>query len=197
LNAFAEGPAADRKSHLLLIGDGALRRRLESQVQSLGLSHQAHFLGLRTDIPEILRATDVFVLSSDFEGNPLCVMEAMAAGLPVVSTAVGGVPALLESGKEGLLVPPGDSQSLSNAMMSLLQNHELRNLWGRAAARRAKERFDVSTMVRAYEEVYEQIIGDNRRLNAQTSFAESAMPLEEPAESLVRRIPAAHRLQRD
>ena len=197
LSAFAEGPAADRKAHLLLVGDGALRKRLESQVEALGLSRQVHFLGLQTDISEILRAADIFVLSSDFEGNPLCVMEAMAAGLPIVSTAVGGVPALLESDKQGLLVPPGDGLSLSKAMMALLQNQEARNSWGRAAARRAKEKFDVSTMVQAYEEVYEQILGDNRRLKEETSFVESPMPIEQAAESLVRQIPAANRLHRD
>jgi glycogen synthase len=114
-----------------------------------------------------------------------------------VSTAVGGVPALLESDKQGLLVPPGDRQSLSKAMMALLQNQEARNSWGRAAARRAKEKFDVSTMVQAYEEVYEQILGDSRRLKQETSFVESPVPIEQAAESLVRQIPAADRLHRD
>jgi glycosyltransferase involved in cell wall biosynthesis len=178
LKAFAAGPAADRRAHLVLIGDGALQKRLESQAESLGLSRQIHFLGLRTDIPDVLSAMDVFVLSSDFEGNPLCVMEAMASGLPVVSTAVGGVPALLESGKQGLLVPAGDSQSLSKSMTLLLQNHEARNSWGRAAARRAKEQFDVSNMVRAYEEVYEQILEGDHPLKAQTSCPEMPVPVE-------------------
>jgi glycosyltransferase involved in cell wall biosynthesis len=196
LKAFAEGPAADRKAHLLLIGDGALRKRLELQAENLGLSRRVHFLGLRTDIPEILRATDVFVLSSDFEGNPLSLMEAMASGLPIVSTAVGGVPALLESGEQGLLVPPGDSGSLSKAMMALLQSQEARNSWGRAASRRAKERFDVSTMVQAYEEVYEQVLGDGRRLEERTSFGESTMPIEQTAETLLRQIPTANRIHR-
>jgi glycosyltransferase involved in cell wall biosynthesis len=120
---------------------------------------------------------DVFALSSDFEGNPLCVMEAMASGLPVVSTAVGGVPALLESGKEGILVPPDDCQGLSKTMMWLLQNHEARKSWGRAAARRARENFDVSHMVRAYEEVYEQILERGHSLKAQTSLPESPVAI--------------------
>jgi len=177
LKSFAEGPATDRKAHLVLIGDGALKKRLESQAESLGLSSQIHFLGLRTDIPDVLGAMDVFVLSSDFEGNPLCVMEAMASGLPVVSTAVGGVPALLESGKQGLLVPPGDCQSLSTSMTLLLQDHQARITWGRAAARRAKEKFDVSNMVRAYEEVYEQILEAGRLQNLQTSLPESPVAI--------------------
>ena len=195
LKAFAEGPAADQKAHLVLIGDGVLRPRLESQVEALGLSRQIHFLGLRTDIPDTLGAMDVFVLSSDFEGNPLCVMEAMASGLPIISTAVGGVPALLESGKQGLLVPPDESQILSKAMTSLLQNHEARNSWGRAAARRAKEMFDVSVMVQAYQEFYEQIFERGGRLEEQTPLRESPVPFERAAESLVRQIRTADHLQ--
>lgn len=181
LKAFAAGPAADRRAHLVLIGDGALKKRLESQVESLSLSSQTHFLGLRTDIADVLGAMDVFVLSSDFEGNPLCVMEAMASGLPVVSTAVGGVPALLESGKQGLLVPPGDGKGLSEAMTLLLQNHEVRNLWGRAAARHASEKFDVSNMVRAYEKLYEQILENGHPVKAQTSLPESRVAIAQGA----------------
>src|SRR4029077_19229218 len=126
LNAFAGGPAQNPKAQLVLVGDGQNREQLEAQARDLGIRNQVRFLGLRTDIPEVLGAMDVFVLSSDFEGNPLCVMEAMASGLPVVSTAVGGVPALLESGKQVLLVPPGDSQSLSTSMKLLLQDHQAR-----------------------------------------------------------------------
>src|SRR5229473_2431833 len=90
LKAFLQGPASDPNAHLVLVGEGGLQKQLEEQAKKLGLSRQVHFLGLRTDIPEVLGAMDVFVLSSDYEGNPLSVMEAMAAGLPIVSTAAGG-----------------------------------------------------------------------------------------------------------
>jgi len=79
---------------------GKNRDQLEAQARDLGIRNQVRFLGLRTDIPEVLGAMDVFVLSSDFEGNPLSVMEAMASGLPIVSTAVGGIPDLVEDRKE-------------------------------------------------------------------------------------------------
>ncbi|HWT89344.1 MAG TPA: glycosyltransferase, partial [Candidatus Angelobacter sp.] len=115
------------------------------------------FLGLRADIPEVLAACDVFVLSSEFEGNPLSVLEAMAAGLPTISTAVGGVPSLLENGTSGILVHSGDAEGFSKAMESLLLNRNLRQSMGVAAARRARERFDVANMVRAYEELYESL----------------------------------------
>jgi glycosyltransferase involved in cell wall biosynthesis len=134
-----------------------LRGELETQVIGLGLASRVRFLGLRTDIPEVLAACDVFVLSSEFEGNPLSVLEAMAASLPTVSTAVGGVPSLLENGTSGILVDSGDTEGFSKAMESLLSNRDLRRSMGAAAARRARERFDVANMVRAYEEVYESL----------------------------------------
>ena len=157
LKAFAQGPASDPNAHLVLVGEGALREQLEEQAKNLGLARQAHFLGLRADIPDVLGAMDVFMLSSDYEGNPLSVMEAMASGLPIVSTAAGGVPDLFDSGKEGLIVQPGDVQGLSNSMASLLGNREVRRSLGKAAARRARENFDVSTMVQAYEGLYENL----------------------------------------
>jgi glycosyltransferase involved in cell wall biosynthesis len=104
-----------------------------------------------------LGAMDVFVLSSDWEGNPLSVMEAMASGLPVVSTAAGSVPKLVENGVEGVIVEPGDVQSLADSMVSLLKNRKARQSFGMAAARRAKENFDVSEMVHAYEKLYEDL----------------------------------------
>jgi len=158
LKAFAQGPALDPKAHLVLVGDVVLREQLQQQASNLGVAGQVHFLGLRTDIPEVLAAMDIFVLSSDWEGNPLCVMEAMASGLPIVSTAVGGVPDLFESGREGFIVRPGDVQDFSDGMVSLLRNREARRSFGMAAARRAKENFDVSVMIREYENLYESLL---------------------------------------
>ncbi len=179
LKAFAEGPAADRRAHLVLIGDGVLRRQLETQSNDLGLAGQVHFLGVRADIPDALGAMDVFALSSDFEGNPLSVMEAMASGLPIVSTAVGGVPDVFESGRHGLQVPAGDLHGLSECMAYLLKNREARKSFGLAAARRAREKFDVSTMVQAYEELYEELINVSHPLKAETLLRKFTPPAEE------------------
>lgn len=167
LNAFARGPASHPNTHLVLVGEGAMQRSLEVQAKNLGIDRQTHFLGLRADIPDVLGAMDVFVLSSDYEGNPLSVMEAIAAGLPIVSTAAGGVPDLFENGREGLIVPPGDVEGLSSAMKFLLGDREIRQFMGMAAARRARKKFDVSTMVRAYEELYESLVDQAHSLNAQ------------------------------
>jgi glycosyltransferase involved in cell wall biosynthesis len=179
LKAFAQGPASDPKAHLVLVGEGVLRQQLEELAKNLGLTSQVHFLGLRTDIPDVLSAMDVFVLSSDWEGNPLSVMEAMASGLPIVSTAAGGVPDLFESGKEGFIVQPGDAQGLSHSMASLLGDQEARRSLGRAAARRAKENFDVSTMVQAYEELYENMVDHPHRLKAETVLGRQGVSLRQ------------------
>lgn len=177
LHAFAEGPAGDRNAHLLLIGDGVLREQLETHAKNLGLSEQVRFLGVRSDIPDILGAADVFALSSDFEGNPLSVMEAMAAGLPIVSTAVGGVPDLFQSGRQGLLVPPGDVHEFARAMLFFQKNPRARERFGLAAAQRAREKFDDMAMVRSYEEMYEQILERSRPLKSRSSFQESSVPV--------------------
>jgi glycosyltransferase involved in cell wall biosynthesis len=116
------------------------------------------FLGVRSDIPDLLRAADVFVFPSRWEGNPLSVMEAMAAGLPVVATAVGGVPELVEDGVSGILVPNEDHNALVGALQQLVQRADLRAQMAHAARRRAEERFDIRHTVAAYESLYESLL---------------------------------------
>jgi glycosyltransferase involved in cell wall biosynthesis len=179
LKAFAEGPARDPRAHLVLVGEGVLREKLQEQTKSLGLANQVHFLGLRTDIPDVLGAMDVFVLSSDWEGNPLSVMEAMASGLPIVSTAAGGVPDMFEHGKEGYVVPIGDAAALAHCMNTLLREGEAARSLGAAAGRRAKEKYDVSTMVRAYEEAYEQLIQQAARAKTAKVIPVGTRPVQQ------------------
>jgi glycosyltransferase involved in cell wall biosynthesis len=166
LEAFHRGPASDPRAHLLFAGtgdeqSGDLKSDLERQIGAWGLRERVHLLGLRSDVPELLNAADVFVLSSDYEGNPLAVMEAMAAGKPVVSTAVGGVPELVEDGC-GLLVPPLDAQALSKAMSHMLENPSARKSMGEKSARRAVERFDLKLMTEAYEDLYKKLVAGDR-----------------------------------
>jgi glycosyltransferase involved in cell wall biosynthesis len=138
-----------------------LRSELERQISASGLQERVHLLGRRSDVPEILNAADVFVLSSDYEGNPLSVMEAMAAGKPMICTAVGGVPELVEDGC-GLLVPPLDAEALSEAMNLLLENPSARKSMGEKSARRAVERFDLRVMTEAYEDLYKELVAGDR-----------------------------------
>jgi glycosyltransferase involved in cell wall biosynthesis len=107
--------------HLLLVGDGPLRASLEEQAAALGMTDRIHFAGQQWDIPRYLAALDVFVLPSLFEGLPLSILEAMAAGLPVVATSVDGTPEATEDGVTGYLVPPADSSALATALVRLLE----------------------------------------------------------------------------
>jgi glycosyltransferase involved in cell wall biosynthesis len=166
LEAFRRGPASDPRAHLLFAGtgdeqSGDLKSELERQIGAWDLRERVHLLGLRSDVPELLNAADVFVLSSDYEGNPLAVMEAMAAGKPMVCTAVGGVPELVEDGC-GLLVPSRDAQALSKAMSQLLENPSARKSMGEKSARRAVERFDLRVMTGAYEDLYRKLVARDR-----------------------------------
>ena len=161
LESFRRGPASDPRARLLLVGTGSLRSELERQIGTSGLQERVHLLGTRVDVPEILNAADVFVLSSDYEGNPLSVMEAMAAGKPVICTAVGGVPELVEDRGCGLLVPPRDPKALSEAMSHMLENPNARKSMGEKSARRAVERFDLRTMTEAYEDLYRSLIAND------------------------------------
>ena len=166
LEAFHRALASDPRAHLLFAGtasvqSGDLRSQLERRIGALGLQERVHLLGQRSDIPELLNAADVFVLSSDYEGNPLAVMEAMAAGKPVISTAVGGVPELVEGGC-GLLVPPGEAQALSKAMKYMLENPGARASMGKVSAARALERFDLGVMTEAYEDLYKKLVASDR-----------------------------------
>jgi glycosyltransferase involved in cell wall biosynthesis len=161
LESFRRGPGSDPRAHLLLVGIGPLRLELERQIGAAGLQGRVHLLGKRADVPEILNAADIFVLSSDYEGNPLSVMEAMAASKPMICTAVGGVPELVEDGC-GLLVPPRDAQALSKAMSHMLENPNARKSMGEKSARRAVERFDLRAMTEAYEDLYRLLIANNQ-----------------------------------
>jgi glycosyltransferase involved in cell wall biosynthesis len=169
LEAFARGPV--RHAHLLLVGDGALQPDLERQATALKVSDRARFLGRRDDIPALLGASDAFVLASLWEGNPLSVMEAMSAGLPIAVTGVGGIPELAIDEVSGLIVPPGDEARLTSAMMRLIERPELRESLGRNAAVRAMARFDHHAMTRAYESLYETLLPEARQRRAYAAVA--------------------------
>jgi glycosyltransferase involved in cell wall biosynthesis len=127
--------------HILLVGDGELRDRLELQVEALGLSERIHFLGNRSDVPELLAASDYFVLPSLWEGLPMALIEAMACGLPIVATEVSGSKQVVVSGETGLLVPPGDALQLTEALTRLLSDPVQAREMGAAARRRVETEF--------------------------------------------------------
>lgn len=131
LDAFAAlSPEIRDRAHLYVVGDGPDRGALERRREVLGLGEQVTFLGARGDVGELLMAADAFVMSSKSEGLPMVLLEAMAAGVPCVATAVGGIPQLF-GGDRGLLVPPQDASALADAMGRIARSSELR---GRLAA---------------------------------------------------------------
>jgi glycosyltransferase involved in cell wall biosynthesis len=134
LEAIAELPEA----LFLLAGDGPERGALEARAAELGVAERVRFLGRREDVPQLLAACDVFVLPSLYEGSSLAVLEAMAAGIPIVSSAIGGTEELIEDGRSGLLVPPGDAKALAAALRRLLEDPGLRE----QLATGARERVD-------------------------------------------------------
>ncbi|MDW8106407.1 MAG: glycosyltransferase [Armatimonadota bacterium] len=157
LRAFAQ-LQSEHPLYLWLIGDGELRPQMEQLAQELGIAARVRFWGIRPDVPDILNAADIFTLPSKYEGNPLSVMEAMAAGLPVIATAVGGVPELVDDGQTGILVPEDSETHLVRALQTLIDNPTLRQQMGQAALLHAQKRFDIRNTVKQYEELYDAIL---------------------------------------
>ena len=142
---------------VLVAGDGPERAPLEAAASQLGAADAVLFLGIRRDVPALLAAVDVAVLSSDYEGSPLSVLEYMAAGKPVVSTRVGGVPELVEDGVQGLLVEPRDPAALAKAVAELLRDPERAERLGAQGRERQLREYSLDAMVRHVEELYEEL----------------------------------------
>ncbi len=142
----------------LIVGQGGLREELEAHAARLGIAAHLRFLGHREDVHELLSIYDIFVLPSLSEGMPLALLEAMAAGLPAVASQVGGVTEVLVDRKTGLLVPPGDSRALADAIITLLGDPPLVKQLGEAARQEAATRFSLAGMARAYEGIYTELI---------------------------------------
>jgi glycosyltransferase involved in cell wall biosynthesis len=144
--------------HVVIVGEGPERARLEAQAAHLGLAEQVHFVGHQQDVRPWLAAFDVCVLSSDWEGMSNAILEAMAAGLPVVATAVGGTPEVVVDGVTGFLVPPRDPQALADAILRLLRDPDLRRRMGEAGRAHVTEHFSVEQMVHKRERLYEELL---------------------------------------
>jgi glycosyltransferase involved in cell wall biosynthesis len=149
---------AARSPYFLVAGDGSERARLTALAAERGLGDRMRFLGERQDIPRLLGALDVFVLPSLSEGLSNAVLEAMAAGRPVVATDVGGNAELVREAETGLLVPARDPHALSMAIEALLLDPDRARRLGDAGARRAAEQFALSRMIEGYGRLYEEVL---------------------------------------
>jgi len=144
--------------HFLFVGDGPKKSEMESFVQHNKLDEKVSFLGFRLDIPEILHSLDLFVLSSIYEGLGRSITEALCCKVPVVATAVEGVPELIRHKKTGLLVRPNDPVQLSNAIIYALENPERMKQMANVGSLFVRENFDVSNMVKKIDAVYTSLI---------------------------------------
>lgn len=141
----------------LLVGDGPARDRLRSLASELGLSGQVLFAGMRDDVASVLPVMDIFVCPSLYEGFGIAIVEAMAAGRPVVASAVGGIPEIVVHEDTGLLVPPGDAAALAGALATLLTHPGQARAMGARGQARARERFSIETAVQQHQQLYESL----------------------------------------
>ena len=155
---------------LMLVGDGPLRREIEALALRLGVSSRVRFCGWREDLARVYATMDICALPSLNEGTPVALIEAMAAGRPVVATRVGGVPDVVDDGKTGLLVPAGDVESLTTAILGLARDAETRRRYGAAGREHVKLRYTVDRLIQDIEQLYASALVQKRR-----------SPIERPA----------------
>jgi glycosyltransferase involved in cell wall biosynthesis len=146
---------------LEIAGSGPHRVKLEEEVARTDLAGRVRFLGWIDDIGSVLSRWDVFVLPSLEEGFPVAALDAMAAGLPVVATAVGGVPELIEDGKSGWLIPSRDVEALTARLRLLVGNSELRQSVCAAAFARVRDHFNAAQMAKAFGRLYDELLGES------------------------------------
>jgi glycosyltransferase involved in cell wall biosynthesis len=185
----------------LVAGDGPLRPNLQALAHQLGLRDQVRFLGFRPDLPAVMAAADLLVLSSRWEGCPMVVLEAMALGLPIVATSVGGVPELITDGETGLLVPPENPLALGQAVLRLLSNRELAVRLGQAARERLNTVSHARNTAHRLATIYHEVRSERRsarmipepailhRANRRSQTAHtSASPMRNPCPKPSRRV---------
>jgi glycosyltransferase involved in cell wall biosynthesis len=149
--------------NVLLVGNGPLRKQLEKQSKSLGLDSAVHFVGARSDAIDIIPIFDVFVLPSLWEGLPYSLLEALALGRPVVASAVDGIPEVVVHGESGLLVSPGDSRELAEAVIKLLTDKAYADTLGRKGREVVLEGYRLDRMVRETSELYLTLLSTHIR----------------------------------
>ena len=158
IEAIAAVRAQQPLAVCLLVGDGPLRNALESRVRADGLHGVVRFLGMRSDVLAVLLASDVYVQPSLVDALPTTVMEAMAAGLPIVATHTGGIPEMVDHGRTGMLVEPGRADLLASAILDLLEHPEQRRLVGDRARHEALDRFHPASAVDRLMECYQMVL---------------------------------------
>jgi len=146
----------------LIAGEGPLRKEIEILIKKLNLEEKVKLLGFRQEIPEILSILHLFVLSSSWEGLGTSLLDAFASRVPVVCTNVGGIPEIVRDGVNGILVPSGNPEALSRAIISLLKNRDLAGRIAEEGFQLVKEKFSVERMVQDTKKIYDHLVGEFR-----------------------------------
>jgi len=144
--------------HALIVGSGRREAEVQELAASLGLAGAVHFLGLRRDVPDLLSAMDILVLPSHTEGFGLALVEAMAAGLPVIATSVGALPEVVTEGENGLLIPPRDAGALAGALERLLSDPALAQRLGANARTHVREHFSLDRLGQEINKIYGELV---------------------------------------
>ncbi len=158
IRSFAEISNHNPKPHLLLVGDGPERNPLQQLAENLGIADRVHFAGYQPRPERFLHDMAIFALTSRHEGMPLAILEAWAAGLPVVASRVGGVPRMVTQGQTGLLFDSGDEAALRELMIRLLRSPDEARRLGEAGREFVRSRFDLRVMAETYEQHYRNLL---------------------------------------
>ncbi len=150
------------KAKVVIVGDGPLKCELEALARELRIVESCYFIGFREDISMILSSLDVFVLPSIMEGLPMAILEAMAMEKPIVATDIDGVREEIENGRTGILVPPGDSRALGEAIHELLKDRWKARKFAVEARKRVEEMFELKRQLGLYEELYKELVKGSR-----------------------------------
>ena len=160
LEAFALIQHQIPLARLLIVGDGDLREDLFTLSISLGIKNRTVFTGNLIDIPNILQAMDVFILTSLWEGIPLAILEAMAAKLPVIATSVGGIPEIIRDGENGILVPSENPQAIAEAISRYYYDPDLRKKLALAGHQRVRNDFSIESLIKQMQNLYERLLSE-------------------------------------
>ena len=162
IRALAIAPELKGSLRLVMIGDGPLRAQSQALLEQAGCAGLAWLPGERSDVPEILRGLDCFVLPSLAEGISNTILEAMASGLPVIATDVGGNPELIDAGQSGELVPVGNVEAMAQRIVEYARDQERARRAGQAGRAAVEQQFSLAAMVQKYQGLYERLLGKER-----------------------------------
>lgn len=154
LEAFAELLKSNPQANLTIVGDGPERAAIELRLENLGIANNVKLAGFQSDVTSFLDQADVFLLTSNYEGISIALLEAMRSGLPAICTSVGGIPETVIDSESGILVPAGDVTALARAMSELANSPSKRKQFGESARKRFNIEFSQDTMVSRYESLY-------------------------------------------